>query len=140
MRCSDLPSRHFDHPGLNFLQPSADGLQGAGGERGKFLHQPRPRGGRPGQHHAVIDGRCGRRIALEPDRHGDTEGLSGDHVTHHDLLPGWRGLAGAHMAVQQQEEGMRVVALREDRAVLRIARGVGLAENFGELLTAEPRE
>jgi hypothetical protein len=44
------------------------------------------------------------------------------------------------MAVQQHEEGMRILPLLEYRAVLRKPRRAGFAENVAEFLGAESRE
>ncbi len=90
--------RHLDHAGMGFLQPTADGLQRIGGERRKLRYQARPRCRRPCQHYAVVDGGCGRRIALQSDRHCNAEGFAGRDIAHHDPFSGRRGLAGAHMA------------------------------------------
>ena len=90
----------FDHAGMCFLKAGADRLQRVGGECREFLDKPRPGFGRPRQHDAVVDGGCRRRVARQADRLGDSEGLAGRDVAHHDLLAGWRRLAGAHVALQ----------------------------------------
>jgi len=68
-------------------------------------------------------------VPLQADGFGDAEGLAGRHVTDHDLLAGRRRLAGAHMAVQQHEEGVSVFALLEHRRVLGDPYRAGLAQD-----------
>ena len=139
-RCSTCCGRHLDHAGMGFLQPAADGLQRVGGKRREFRHQARPRRRRPDQHDAVVDRGRGGGIARQSDRHRDAEGLARRDIAHHDLFSGRRGLAGADMAMQQHEEGMRIFALFEHRAVLRKSHRAGFAQDFAEFLGAKSRK
>ena len=50
-------------------------------------------------------------ILVSPIAVRDAEDLARRDVAHHDLLARRRRLAGAHMAVQQHEEGMRILSL-----------------------------
>jgi hypothetical protein len=94
-----------------------------------------------GQHYAVVDRDRSCRITREPDRGRDAEDFTGRDVAHHDLFARRRGLAGAHVTMQQQEKGMGVRALLEHCAVLGVSRGTGLAQNLGELVRAKsPKE
>ena len=76
-------------------------------------------------------------IALQADGLGDAEGLAGRHVADHDLFAGRRGLAGAYMAVQQHEEGVRFLALLEIGDVLGKPDRTGLAQDRVEVRRAE---
>jgi hypothetical protein len=77
---------------------------------------------------------------LQTHRRRDAEDLAGRDIAHHHLLPGRRGLAGADMAVQQQEEGMGGLALRENLAVSGIARRAGLTQDLGKFCAGKARE
>jgi len=79
-------------------------------------------------------------VPLQADGFGDAEGLAGRHVTDHDLLAGRRRLAGAHMAVQQHEEGVSVFALLEHRRVLGDPYRAGLAQDHIEVGAGQPHE
>ncbi len=134
MRCSTCCVDISIDAGVGLLQPASDVCKVLVASCRKFRHQARPCRRRPGQRDAVVDGGRGGGVTLQPDRGRNPKAFAGRDIAHHDLFAGRRGLAGAHMTVQQHEEGMGVLALLEYRAVLGKAQRAGLAKDFAELL------